>query len=65
MEIVIKRKNNIWKDTYGKTTNIQIFAYNKISNMMYMVNYNLILNIFNRPKNKNLESTKNKTKIND
>ena len=33
----------------GKKANILIFVYNKISNMIYMINYNLILNIFNRP----------------
>ena len=37
MEIVINGNNNKWKDTSG----------NKISNIIYMVNYNLLLNILN------------------
>ena len=49
MEIVINGKNNIWKDTYDKKVKyFHIFSYNKISNMIYIVNYNLVLNIFNK-----------------
>ena len=48
MKIVIKRNNNKWKDTYRNKANIRYLPYNKISNIMYMVNYNLLLNILNR-----------------
>ena len=47
METVINENKNKGKDTYGKKANISIFAYNKISNNIYMVNYNLLLNILN------------------
>ena len=46
METEINWNNNIWKDTYGK----KIFAYNKISNMIYRVKYNLVLDILERAK---------------
>ena len=45
MEIVINGNNNKWKDIYGNKTNIRYLSYNKISNIIYMVNYNLLLNI--------------------
>ena len=38
MEIVINRNNNKWKDTYGNKANIRYFPYNKISNIIYMLN---------------------------
>ena len=47
MEIVINGNNNKWKDTYGNKANIRYLPYNKISNIIYMVNYNLLLNILN------------------
>ena len=49
MEIVINGNNNKWKDTYGNKANIRYLPYNKISNIIYMVNYNLLLNILNTP----------------
>ena len=49
MEIVINRNNNKCKDAYGNKANIRYLPYNKISNIMYMVNYNLLLNILNTP----------------
>ena len=33
----------------GKIPMIRYLSYNKISNMVYMVNYNLLLNILNTP----------------
>ena len=47
MEIVINGNNHQGKDTYGTKANIRYLPYNKISNIIYMVNYNLLLNIFN------------------
>ena len=48
MEIVINENNNKWRDIYGNKVNIRYLPYNKISNIIYMVNYNLLLNILNR-----------------
>ena len=47
MEIVINGNNYKWKDTYSNKANIRYLPYNKISNIMYMVKYNLLLNILN------------------
>ena len=49
MEIVINENNNKQKDIYGNKVNIRYLPYNKISNIIYMVNYNLLLNILNIP----------------
>jgi len=49
MEIVINGNNNKWKDTYSNKANVRYLPYNKISNLIYMVNYNLLLNILNTP----------------
>ena len=49
MERVIKENNNKWKDTYVITQIFRYLFYNKISNIIYMVNYNLVLNILNTP----------------
>ena len=51
MKIVINGNNNKWKDTYGNKANIRYLPYNKISNIIYMVNYNLLLNILNSRPN--------------
>ena len=40
MERVINENNNKWKDTHGNKANIRYLSYNKISNIIYMVNYN-------------------------
>ena len=45
MKIVINGNNNKWKDAYGN----RYLPYNKISNMIYMVYYNLLVNILNIP----------------
>ena len=47
MKIIINGNNNKWKDIYGNKTNIRYLPYNKISNIIYMVNNNLLLNILN------------------
>ena len=49
MEIVINGNNNKWKDIYDNKANIRYLSYNKISNIIYMVNYNLLLNILYTP----------------
>ena len=49
IEIVINGNNNKWKNTYGNQENMRYLPYNKISNIIYMVNYNLLLNILNTP----------------
>ena len=43
MKIVINGKNNKQKDTYCNKANIIYLTYNKISNIIYMLNYNLLL----------------------
>ena len=47
MGIVINRNNNKQKDSYSNKVNIRYLPYNKISNIIYMVNYTLLLNILN------------------
>ena len=47
MKIIINGNNNKWKDIQGNKANIRYLPYNKISNI-YMVNYNLLLNILNK-----------------
>ena len=49
MKIVINGNNNKWKDTHVNKENIRYLPSNKISNIIYMVNYNLLLNILNTP----------------
>ena len=42
MKRVINQNNNKWKDTYGRKTNIKYLSHNKISNIIYMINYTII-----------------------
>ena len=42
MKIVINENNNKWKDTHINKANIRYLTCNKISNIIYMVNYNII-----------------------
>ena len=49
MEIPINGNNNKWKDNYDNKTKIRYLPYNKISNIIYRVNYNLLLNILTTP----------------
>ena len=60
MKIIINRNNNKWKDIYGNKVNIRYLPYNKNSNIIYMVNSNLLLNILNEA----LEYTDSKRGIN-
>ena len=47
------KNNNKWKDTYNNKTNIRYLPYNKVSNIIYMVNYNLLLNILHKTNGQN------------